>query len=166
MTGFESMAPESRIWIFMANRILNSNEMKRLHAELTAFVLDWKAHGTPLSAAYQIQEDNLVIIAVDESMAAPSGCSIDKAFRLLEQFGKETQTDFFQRTLTVAKTLEGIKILDRTEATEALGRGEITKDTFVFNTTLQKLTEMDTQFLIPFSQHWLGRKLIKSQIPE
>ena len=85
----------ARIWIFQADRELQPAEEQALAEELLAFQQSWKTHGSPLNAGVAILFSTFAIVAVDEKVQAPSGCSIDKAFRLLQDFGQQHNLNFF-----------------------------------------------------------------------
>jgi hypothetical protein len=157
------LSPDSRLWIYTADRILSITEEAELTSELILFVNDWKAHGTALSAGYSIVDYAIVLIAIDDTVAMPSGCSIDKAFQLLQKFGIQHQIDFFQRTLTAKKTDNGVEILNMIAAKEAFLKGTLKESDWVYNTLITHLNRLDTQFLISFSDHWLGQKLLQKQ---
>jgi hypothetical protein len=88
------LSPGSRVWFFIANRPLNSEEAAQLTGVMSEFVSGWKSHGSALSADFDFRWNALLTVAVDESVEAPSGCSIDKVFRLLNDFMTATGIDF------------------------------------------------------------------------
>jgi len=145
----------SRVWFFGANRILTADEIERLHVQLTEFVSDWKAHGAAISAGYEIMHESIVIIAADESQAAPSGCSIDKAFGLL----KESGIDFFQRQLIWRAFCNTSEIFTLNEAAEQLKSNNFTPQTLIINSMVTNLEQVRNQFYIPFGESWAGKKL-------
>lgn len=152
----QHLPDSSRVWVFFANKPLTEDATTQLHAALEQFVQGWKAHGSQLTAGYEILASTAVIVAVDESAAAPSGCSIDKAFRLLTEFGASHNIDFFNRLLltTAAGT-----VYTQAEAKAAIEAGTLHNDTSVFNPMIQTLSDMKTKFTIPFSSHWLAARL-------
>lgn len=145
----------SRVWFFGANRILTADEITKLHVQLTEFVSDWKAHGAAISAGYEIMHESVVIIAADESQAAPSGCSIDKAFGLL----KESGIDFFQRQLIWRAFCNTSEIFTLNEAAEQLKSNNITPQTLIINSLVTNLEQVRNQFYIPLGESWASKKL-------
>lgn len=157
------LSDKSRLWMFLGNRPLSETEEQVLGDALTQFVSGWQAHGKDLSAGWLIRDHALILIAVDESMEAPSGCSIDKAFRLLTEFGSRHHIDFFQRTLVAVPGTGGISIYTKSEASAAFQSGQIKEDTPVYNTLLQTTEELHSKLIIPFSSHWLGIQLLREK---
>jgi hypothetical protein len=152
----QHLPDSSRVWVFFANKPLTDDATSQLHAALEQFVKGWKAHGSQLTAGYEILASTAVIVSVDESAAAPSGCSIDKAFRLLTEFGASHNIDFFNRLLLT--TAEG-KVYTQAEVKLAFATGELGPDTLVLNPMIQNLADMKHAFTIPFNSHWLGARL-------
>ena len=95
--SLQGLPDSSRIWLFAADRVLSESESEALQQDLMMFVAEWQAHGADLTAGFELRYGACLVIAVDESQAAPTGCSIDKAFRLLQRFGSEHKMDFFNR---------------------------------------------------------------------
>ena len=79
-----SMPDASRVWMFGAQRFLTPDEANHLQAEMSHFVSGWQAHGKDLLAGFWLLLNNVLVVAVDESKEPPSGCSIDKVFKLLK----------------------------------------------------------------------------------
>lgn len=155
--GLLHLPESSRIWIFTANRKFTDYESTMLAAELDIFVSSWKAHGNALSAGFDICYGCQIIIGVDENAEVPSGCSIDKAFRLLQNFGTNHDLDFFQRTAIVKVEGEVSKLFSRDAALGAVDSGELKPGDKVVNTLIQQLSEWKSRALIPFEDSWLGK---------
>ena len=49
---FESLAPESKVWIYQSNRPFTEGEMNSLHPALRTFVESWTAHKQELKGSY------------------------------------------------------------------------------------------------------------------
>jgi hypothetical protein len=153
----------SRIWFFLADRNLNDHELQQLNSMLSAFVSDWTAHGKNLSAGYEIKYNCLVVIAVDESAEAPSGCSIDKVFRLLTSFGGQIAADFFKRTLILVPDGESTKIYNKTQALELHCQGILNDETPVLNTLNANLGDYLNTPFISLSNSWLGKAIVANK---
>ena len=74
-----------RIWIYQANKLLTIEEETKVQKKLEEFTAEWNAHGHPLAASVEIRYHLFVILAVDQSVTMPSGCSIDKSVRLFKE---------------------------------------------------------------------------------
>lgn len=154
------MPLDARVWIFISNSILNKNQVDALDRDLQLFVADWTTHGKELSAGFELLHQSVVVIAVDESKTPPSGCSIDKVFRLLQDFGAKENLDFFQRTSVALVGESGVRILNKKDATLAFENGDILPQQICINSLVNTIQLYNQSFMIPFSEHWLGRQLI------
>ena len=74
---FDRLPTDARVGIFSASRILSDEEQGRLLADVDDFIDQWGAHSTPLTAARDLRYGRFLFVAVDQSVAGPSGCSID-----------------------------------------------------------------------------------------
>ncbi|MCP4975889.1 MAG: ABC transporter ATPase, partial [Maribacter sp.] len=77
LVDFNVLPESSRVWIYQANRSFTSLELEELGGELDAFIQDWTAHGSDLKAGYEIRYKRFIILALDQTDTAASGCSID-----------------------------------------------------------------------------------------
>ncbi|MFN3381454.1 MAG: hypothetical protein ACK41O_18485, partial [Runella zeae] len=95
---FDEIDFEARVWIYQANRSLTHDEVSTLTETLIAALDGWEAHGLALTASGKIFLNRFVVIAVDESKELPSGCSIDKSTRWMQEIGGQWGIDFFDRS--------------------------------------------------------------------
>ena len=73
-----SHLPEhSRIWVYTSNREFTQSEIKEINSLGEEFVASWKVHGTPLQAGFELLYRRFLVVAVNETVAGASGCSID-----------------------------------------------------------------------------------------
>ncbi len=145
----------SRVWVFAANRLLTESEIHDISFLMRSFTEQWKSHGSELTAGFEIIHESIVIIAVDESKESPSGCSIDKVFRLLSQ----TNIDFFQRMLLWIPFCNSSKVITQEQAISQFKIGELTNDSLVINTLVETLDQARNQLYIPISESWINQKL-------
>ena len=155
--ALQHLPDRSRIWQFVADKKLQDSELNALRHSLEEFVSGWKAHGNELSAGYEIYYDQLVVIAVDEEAEAPSGCSIDKAFRLLQEFGASTQIDFFKRTALLLVENDISKWRTKNEVLEEIAAGTIRSNQMVADTMIANLGAFRNKNLVSLAESWLGR---------
>jgi hypothetical protein len=152
----------SRIWFFIANRPLTVPEEEQLQALMTEFINGWKSHGSELLAGFELYWRALLTMAVDESVEAPSGCSIDKVFRLLQDFSSATGIDFLNRLLLLVPQADGMaQIHNRQTATAAIDRGELDENTPVADVMHTRLGDFVDKPLQPFREHWMCKQLLK-----
>lgn len=150
-------APETRVWIYPCSRKLTDAEAEIAENQLLAFCKTWTAHNQALRAAAEIFENRLVILAVDESQAGASGCSIDKSVHFLEQLGQRLGVDFFDRMTFGWVSGDAVIFGNQTALAEAVRTGKISSETLMLNTLAKNRRELAEQWLVPFAQSWHRR---------
>ncbi|MFC3196366.1 ABC transporter ATPase [Parapedobacter deserti] len=146
-----------RVWIYQADRELTVAEGKQILDKLERFTSQWKAHGTPLSAKAEVRYDRFVILMVDDAVAPPSGCSIDKSVHLLKEIEAETGLNLFDRMQVAYRGPEGIKVVSRNEFERLIASGEVTEDTIVFNNLVASYPELESHWEVPLRESWHAR---------
>ncbi|MBU6324456.1 MAG: hypothetical protein KJS92_03125 [Bacteroidetes bacterium] len=159
MSQLELLPPHARLWLFLADQPLSQNQELRLRHELSAFTGNWKSHGHSLSAGFEILHRQIIVIAVDQQAEAPSGCSIDKAFRLLQEFGRTEQLDFFNRLLVPIVGETGLMIVHRNNIPSLLAAGTLREDQPYYDLTIEHLGALDADFCKPLNQGWVLKGL-------
>lgn len=97
----EQMPDHSRVWVYQANRPFTASEIQAIENYLAPALTQWAAHGASLNASYEIRFQQVIVIAVDETVNAASGCSIDASTRWFKEMGAELGIDFFDRSTAV-----------------------------------------------------------------
>jgi hypothetical protein len=97
----EQMPDHSRVWVYQANRPFSTSEIQAIENYLAPALTQWAAHGAGLNASYEIRFQQVIVIAVDETINAASGCSIDASTRWFKEMGAELGVDFFDRSTAV-----------------------------------------------------------------
>ena len=155
--SLERLPDNSRVWFFGSDRLLNDEEKSSLFIELQEFVSSWKAHGAELAASFEILHDCILIVSVDESVTPPTGCSIDKVFKLLEK----QASNWFNRLLIWRAFCNTAKIYTVDELQLALKSGEVDRDTIIINSTVRSLTEVRKSLYISINDSWVSSKLVE-----
>ena len=146
-----------RIWIYQAGRPLLRGEETRILEKLESFTSQWKAHGKSLAATAEIRYGRFVIIRVDDDVAPPTGCSIDKSVHLLKDIESELGITLFDRTQIAYRDEEGVQSVPRAEFEQLIARGEVTRDTVVFNNLVAFYPELEDKWEVPLRESWHAR---------
>ncbi len=149
------MPGHCRVWCFGAAHVLTAQQIQELSIQMDQFVSDWQAHGADLTASYALLHDAFLIVAVDETVTPPSGCSIDKVFKLLRDF----PVDFFQRLRIWQPFCNTAKVFNLDEAKRGFSEKLIDSNTLVLNPLVATLHEAREQLYIPLSQSWAFPKI-------
>jgi len=143
-----------RIWIYQADRPLTQGEEAHVLDKLDSFTSQWKAHGKPLAAKAEVRHHRFVIIMVDDSVAPPTGCSIDKSVHLLKELENELKISLFDRMQIAYRDGSDIKVVSRPEFERLLAAGEVTTETIVFNNLVSTYPELESRWEVPFRDSW------------
>lgn len=147
-----------RIWIYQADRRLNEAEEEFILKKLGEFTAQWRAHGKALAAKAEVRYNRFIIIMIDDSVAPPTGCSIDKSVHLLKEVELETGLQLFDRMQVAYRQADGgINIVPRAEFEALLSNGEVDSDTLVFNNLITSYPELDTHWEVPLRESWHAR---------
>lgn len=157
VVSFESLPDASRVWVFGSDRKLTEEGTATLLKGIEEHLSHWKAHGEPLTVGSQLRDDRFLVVAVDQSTAGATGCSIDGLFRVLQ--GLETKVG--------ASLVGGGKVFYRDNHAEVqsttrdqinglMQSGAITRDTVVFDTSLTDLGAFRSGFEKPAKESWIA----------
>jgi len=94
---FPNLSSDSKVWIYTADRFFTDKDKEEIAGAMKQFLPQWAAHGNSLFGDYSIEYDRFLILAVDESQAGASGCSIDTSVRFIKDLGAYLKIEFFNR---------------------------------------------------------------------
>ncbi|MTB53251.1 hypothetical protein [Lewinella sp. W8] len=154
----EALAPTSRVWIYGAERAMTAEEVEVARKELQEYVKGWAAHQRQLTAGADVLHDRFLVLAVDESAAEASGCSIDGSVRFIQELGARLGIDFFNRMRFSYRDSDGaIQTVSREEFKDLYQRGQLENETIVFDPLVKELGELRQIFERPLEDSWHSR---------
>jgi hypothetical protein len=155
ITTFAALPGDARVWVFAAAAPIDDVDETRLLAAVDGFLLQWKAHGNPLTVAREWRDERFLVVGVDQRTEGASGCSIDGLFRSLKELEKSIGTSlvvgglvFFRGpgALVCALSRDDFSLLSR--------QGGVTEATPVFDTTVTTAGEYRAHFERPAATSW------------
>lgn len=153
-----SFSPDSKVWVYVSNRLLSEAEAAQAQQYLDQFCRQWTAHNQALKATAEVFERQFVILMVDETQAGASGCSIDKSVHFLENLGDNLGVDFFERMrFAWINEQAQMQFANRAELTQSVQNAAIQDNTLMVNTLVQSKQDLQHKWLIPFHQSWHKR---------
>lgn len=158
MSTITQLPAHARVWIYAAERALNSAEAALALEKSQAFVQQWAAHGHQLLADAKLLHDRFLVLMVDEQQAGASGCSIDSSVHFVQQLGAQLDIDFFNRMVFHYRDAAGeVQSLSRPAFKQAYADGTITDDATVFDPLVKNVGELNSIFEKPLAQSWHSR---------
>ncbi len=157
LVPFETLPESARIWIYQGSRSFSEQELAEINRKLTEFLKEWTAHGSSLQAGYEIPYGRFIVIGLDHSMAAASGCSIDASVRFIQQLEQEYQIDLLDKMNVSYKQGEFVAYKSLTDFRKMARQKAVSKNTVVFNNLVANKFEYLTHWEVPASESWHGK---------
>jgi len=163
MTDYNKIAPDSRVWIFQADREWTVYENDAISNELLQFVESWLSHGSLLKAHYKLLHNRFIVFFADEQGNNMCGRAIDASVRFIKEIEKNYSISLLDRS-RVAYIKDGkVEACTLDELGQRIEDGEITADTEVFNNLVSTKEEFDNNWTIPLSKSWHRSYLMQNQ---
>lgn len=159
---FEDMPAQARIWIYQASRPLSQAEENYAQQLGQQFTSAWSAHGHALRASVKIFHHRFLMVAVDETYQAASGCSIDASVALVKELEEKFATErdsfsFFDRS-KVAFLHQGEVFVESTaHLKQQVAEGKIKPETLTFNNLVSNKEQFEKEWIVPAKDSWLAR---------
>jgi len=151
----EDLPDSARTWVFGAERALDEGATDLLLREVDRFLSEWRAHGAPLTVGRDWKYGRFLTVAVDQSTAGASGCSIDGLFRSLKALEPKLGASLVTSGVVFYRGRKGaIECVDRERFTALSADGEITPKTRVFDPTVTTLGEWRARFELDAAHSW------------
>lgn len=155
LVPFDTLPDSARVWVFACDRPLDDNATCRLLGEVDRFLAHWQAHGHPLDGARDWRHDRFLTVAVDQRTAGASGCSIDGLYRALRALQDALGVDLLTGGVLYYRDRGGdVAAVTRRDFTALAARGEVNRDTIVFDLTVDSLGQWRDRFEAPASAGW------------
>lgn len=157
---FETLPDAARVWVFGSDKPLSEDGTKCLLSGVDAHLEDWKAHGAPLTVGREWRDGRFLVVAVDQSTAGASGCSIDGLFRVLQQLEREVDASLVVGGRVFYRGGHGeVQTASRADIAGLAQSGVISKDTVVFDTSLTDLGTWRACFERRAKDSWVNELL-------
>ena len=155
ITSFSELPDDSRLWVFAASDRIVGERVSELLDAVDEYLASWKAHGEPLTSARDWRDDRFLVIAVDQSTAGASGCSIDALFRILQQLQGRLGTSLVGGGRVFYRNRAGnVEAATRTAFSDRAATGEVDADTIVFDTTVTSAANYRSGFERRAGETW------------
>ncbi len=154
---FNIMPAYSRVWIYQAGRSFTPTEKELVTNRLKAFCDGWNTHGNGMPSSFQILDDQVLIMAVDESNLGASGCSIDSSVKALREIENMLGINLTDQGKVSYKSINGkLKVASALGIKSKVIEGEIEAETLVINPLIQRKEELENVW-ISAGKSWLNK---------
>ena len=157
LVDFDSLAENSRVWIYQSNRSFTKDELVDISDKLIVFLNNWVAHGLNFEAGFEIKYKRFIIIALDQDKQSVTGCSIDASVKFIQELEilysvnlmDKMNVSYKQGDYVAYKTLTDFKKMAKDKA--------VSKKTIVFNNLVNSVGEYKQFWEVPASESWHSR---------
>jgi hypothetical protein len=151
------LPPRSRVWIYQANRPLTEAEVEEVQPRLVRFVEEWTSHGQRLQASADILHRQFLVVANNEDLNSPSGCSIDASVRFVKELEQHLGVSFFDRTQLAFLQEDEVKLVPLNQVKEKIAAGEVRADSLYFDNLVSDYGNLRKAWIKPARESWLAR---------
>ena len=151
---FTSLPDSARVWVFGSERPVQGAAADSLLAAVDQFLAQWRAHGVPLHCARDWREERFLAVGVDVTQENASGCSIAGLFRTLHGLERELGARLLAGGRVFYRTNGTTEVRSREEFEQLIERGDVTRETPVFDTSLTSAGDWRTRFETPAGESW------------
>ncbi len=159
----EDFSPNSKVWVYQANRLLRIDEAFDAEEMVKAFVENWQSHGEPVKGQGLIIFGYFVVLIADDTQTHVGGCSTDSSQRFIKTLGEKLGIDFFDRNQLAFVVNEGIELLPYQQIQYALDHNFLFPDSLYFNNLVATKKDFEENWIIPVKESWLAQKI---EIPQ
>ncbi|MGB0884488.1 MAG: hypothetical protein ACPGTG_07185 [Flavobacteriales bacterium] len=142
---YSSLSDASDVWLYFADRPLDSDEISVLESQVKTLCENWAVHGSPLNSSFQLIHNQLLVLFSEKDEQQASGCSIDSSVRAVQSIGQVLNVDFFNRWNVYLDHENGLKAIHINKLKKAVLAGEIEGDVQVYKPNLASKAEFETQ---------------------
>ncbi|MDH3244858.1 MAG: hypothetical protein OEM26_09605 [Saprospiraceae bacterium] len=153
-TDIRGMSPQSRVWVYQSSTPIAEPDLGKIKVRIGEFVDTWAAHQQPLSAWGDVLHQRFILLVVDGTFNAPSGCSIDESVAFIRSIEQEFGLTLFDR-MTFSYQQDGeVFTVPRQDFQRLYREGKINDETLVFDNLVASKHDFENAWLKPISESW------------
>jgi hypothetical protein len=154
MTDYEQLAPESKVWVFQAEREFTPTELQTVTDSLSSFIDNWLSHGSLLKAHYKVLYNRFIVFFADEQGDRMCGRAVDASVRFIKEQEAKLGISMLNRSLVAYKDNNKIVSCTLDELSHLTEEGKISPETIVFNNMVATKADFEKNWMIPLASSW------------
>lgn len=140
---FDQMPDHSRVWVYQADQKFGESGEKLIRDRMAKFCEGWNTHGNLMPTSFELVENQILVLAVDESKLGASGCSIDSSVRTLRELENLLQINLTdQGKISLKKPTGELSVIPALGVKSRVTSGEIGPETEVINPMIQTKADL------------------------
>lgn len=161
LVPISALPPDSRVWCYGTSDRPAESVVSSLGTALRDFLQTWTAHRADLRAGFEWIHDRFLVIAVDESVAGASGCSIDALTSHIGQLESVGGIEILDASpIWYRDQSDSISRMTRDEFRAASANGDVDQSTRVFDLTVDRLEDVTSgRWEVEAGRSWHARLL-------
>ena len=154
---FEQMPAYSRVWVYQADQKFTDSQEQLIRDRMIRFCEGWNTHGNLMPTSFEVVENQILLLAVDESNLGASGCSIDSSVRTLRELENLLQINLTdQGKISLKKPTGELKVIPALGVKSRVTSGEIDLETEVINPMTRLKSDLQNLWQ-PVRNSWLNK---------
>lgn len=154
---FKDLPGDARVWIYQSDRKFSDEEVQEISEKTKAFLNQWAAHGSRLTAGFEIPHNRFIVIGIDQSEVQASGCSIDASVAFIQSLEKEYNVDLLDKMNVTYYNGPYIAHKSLIDFREMAKNKSVSLKTIVFNNIVSTKEEYENEWEVPASDSWHGK---------
>jgi uncharacterized coiled-coil protein SlyX len=148
------MNPHSRVWIYQSDKEFTAAQLKTVEELKHVFLQHWETHEKPVKGKMEILHNRFIVITTDEGEERICGGSIDASVRFMKELEQELNVSLLNRMLVAYKKDGKIISCTLPEFEALIRKGEVNRNTIVFNNTVHTVAEFENNWEVPVEKSW------------
>lgn len=155
LVAFSSLPDDARVWVFGSSEQLTADAQRALLESVDDYLSDWRAHGSPLTAARDWRDGRFLAIGLDQRNENASGCSLDALYRILRDLEPHIGASLLGNARVYFRAAGGaIGVTDRAGFAALAQEGSISADSRVFDLSVQTAEDWRNKFEVSAAVSW------------
>ncbi len=159
LVPFYSLPDHARIWVYPSNRKFSPEEIALITERTEQFLSEWTSHGADLSAGFEIPYDRFLVLGLNQTKAAASGCSIDASVHFIQSLQSELGVDLLDKMNVTFYSGQYIAHKPLIEFKKMAKNKSVSRNTVVFNNLVNTKEEYLNHWKVPAHESWHNRFL-------
>lgn len=160
MIPFNTLPPHSRVWIYQSSKEFTPEQANIFHELRDVFLQNWESHGSPVNGKMELLHNRFIVVMINEADERSCGRSVDASIRFIKELEQEFKLTLLDRMLVAYKKGEKIFSCTLSEFEDLAKKGEVNRNTIVFNNTIHTVAEFEKEWEVPVEKSWHSRLLI------
>ena len=143
LVKFDEISDQSRLWLYASETRLTTAQNTYIIEKISKFLQTWEAHRASLKASVKILEKHFIIVALDESSASATGCSIDSLQKVIQNIEQDLSISILNRLNVFCRIEDKVVCIPSSELSS-----HVSSDTLFYDLTIIKKHDLSL-FLKP-----------------